>query len=171
MLWPPAQPAFLRATDEGVPGHSIDSRPPGVQIAIRPGEKLEPKTSGAIALTSALLSTKSSGSFVSHDGLREPRTSGVLHETPHSGDFSLRAAHSSSMLDGMHDGAPARRSQGGNAAGRRFEVGGVAALLAGRSGEVGVGKPRPHAEAAVPGTTSAWWTQCWAVRLCFDCAR
>ena len=169
--WPLMQPAMY-AVAEGMPGHSICN--PETKGATRLGEQLKPKTSGAIGLTSALLSTKSSGSFIGHEGLREPRSSNVLHETAHSGDFSLRAAHPSSMLDGAHDGARASRSQGGNSAGRRFEEGEGAALLAGRLGKVGVVKPRPHAEAGVPGTTSAagaWWMQCWAVRLCLDCAR
>lgn len=164
------QSAFLFAIDEGVPGYSGAVEP---HRAARLGEQLglEPKSSGAVGLTSALLSAQSSGSFISHDSIREPRAS---QEAADSGNFSLRAAHPSSVLDDTHSSAPPSAAHGANAAGRRSEGGEGTALLAGRSGEVGGGKPRPNAGAGVPDSTSAagaWWAQCWAVRLCADCAR
>ena len=170
MRGPPVQSALLFAIDEGVPGYSGAAEP---QRAARLGEQLglEPKSSGAVGLTSALLSAKSSGSFISHDSICEPRAS---QEAAESGNFSLRAAHASSMLDDTHSSAPPSRAPGANAAGRRSEGGEGTALLAGRSGEVGGGKPRPSAASGVPDSTSAagaWWTQCWAVRLCSGCAR
>ena len=170
MRGPPVQSAFLFAIDEGVPGYSGAAEP---HRGARLGEQLgpEPKSSGAVGLTSALLSAKSSGSFIGHDSIREARTS---QEAAESAKFSLRAAHASSMLDDTHSSAPPSRAHGASAAGRRSEGGEGAALLAGRAGGVGGGKPRPSAAAGVPDSTAvtgAWWTQCWAVRLCSDCAR
>ena len=167
MQGPPVQSAFLFAIDEACPGAAEPQR------AARLGEQLglEPKSSGAVGLTSALLSAKSSGSFINHDSLREPR---AAQEAAESGNFSLRAAHASSMLDDTHSSAPPSRPHGAGAAGRRSEGGEGTALLAGRSGVVGGGKPRPGAASGAPDSTSAagaWWTQCWAVRLCSDCAR
>ena len=173
MRGPPVQSVFLYAIDEGVPGYAGAADP---QRAARLGEQLglESKSSGAVGLTSALLSAKSSGSFISHDSIREPRISSASQEAEDSGNFSLRAAHASSTFADAHDSASTGRSQGGYAAGRRSEGGEGVALLAGRTSEAGGGKPRPHAEAGAPDSTStasAWWTQCWAVRLCADCAR
>ena len=164
------QSAFLCAIDEGMPGYS--GAP--VQRAARLGEQHVPKASGAVGLTSALLSANSSGSFGGPNSTRTPRSSNASQEAPDSGNFSLRAAHHSSTLDDMHDSALTSRPQGACAAGRRSEGGKGAALLAARCGEVGGRKPRLNLEASAPdstSTTGARWTQCWPVRLCADCAR
>ena len=177
MRGPPLPSVFLYAIDEDPAAHH-EVR------ALRAGAQLgTPRSSGAVALTSALLSAKySSGSYAgSYDAMREPRASGASEDAPDSGgDLDVMRAATACGFGQRPEGGVLgrpRELRTSSTSEALSEDGEGGALLAGHPHSSSGGKAAP---AQVPrgapgaGGTSparAWWTQCWAVRLIRDCAR
>jgi hypothetical protein len=171
---PPVPSAFLYAIDENASAHA----------PARPNGRLDSqRSSGAVALTSALLSSKySSGSYAgSTNGLYEPQVSGsngaLLQEA--SAHDTLAQHLSGAQQEGALGGGRGqlRDARLSSTSGKLSEGEEHAALLAVRADESCGGKPEPaqHARASKAGSggggAMTWWTQSWAVRLCVDCAR
>jgi len=171
---PPVPSAFLYAIDENASAHA----------PARPGGRLDSqRSSGAVALTSALLSSKySSGSYAgSSNGLYEPQlsgTNGALLQEASAHDTlaqQFSGAQQESALGG--DRGQLQDSRLSSTSGKLSEGEERAALLAVRADESCGGKPEPaqHARGSKAGGggggAMTWWTQSWAVRLCINCAR
>lgn len=168
----PAPSAFLYATDENA-SQRAPARPPGRLDSER--------SSGAVALTAALLSAKySSGTYAaSSNGLHEPRTSGADGARPQ--DASARETHAPKHLSALRDGSTVgvhgqlRDARLSSTSENHSEE--RAALLALRPNESCGGKTKQAQPACASkagsggGGSNTWWTQSWAVRLCADCAR
>lgn len=176
MRGPPVPSVFLYAIDEDpVEHHEVGALRAGAQLGTS-------RSSGAVALTSALLSAKySSGSYAdSYAALREPRASSASDDAPDSGDDleAMRAATACFSDERSIAGRP-RELRTSSTSEALSEDGEGGALLAGHPRSASGGKAAPAQLLHGPGASGAggigpakaWWTQCWAVRLVRDCAR